>query len=985
MDIAVASEKLSGLNTGVHQRFIETAETLTGLTDDAVLSEWADVCVDITEAGWHGSEATLAYLTLSESLVHLGTGRLLAVGRFGCSLCQYSTEPGKIYFEGYQSLINVGRTDVFNEMETSGWEIHEKYSQASTLMGDYFKLATHIAISRTLKDILAWTDLVKQMIRNDRGILTRFIDLSGSSETIPWTFLKQLQQETTSGCMTCLEHYANLERACPAEFLTDLQPAMLRYVQGTHGLTGFYKALTVQRFTGAQGRELVRLLADIDDVRLATCLVNSSQELPLENRKIMQSWVAEGMIAAKNRIEAGEAFFNLESARSRELLSALKGQVHFVDCKRVLQLYTEAFCGWRLAIEAVSSKADGEAVDVLRELPGTDGRVVYLPESASYFPDQTQNFIFYKVALLHQLAFFEFGTFASIRESNRAIRSFPQVGLARQIFRTLEDARVDWQLEHKFRGAATAIKSQKAFALVIRQEIPVTRQGQLLEILTQASLGGGVPSWVSVQWRQAAKTLNSLANRLSIVDATVQDTIALIEPCFALLTAGLDLTTTDIEAEIFPEPVIFRGESDTDQIMINLALMDLEETLQITGDEEEMLSIATLIDPKNAEVAEIKKGDLQDAVGMLMTDLDLDGVEEIEGEEGEELRRKFNEGLKGIANQGRQNLEYRYDEWDYQIEDYRRRWCTLHEIRESDEDPDFVIETLRQQKHLITGIRKRLNMLKPELLRKIKGVLDGDDIDLERTVEVIVERKSGFTPDERIYVQRQRKDRDVAALFLLDMSASTDDVIENPDQSAQEQPDLDDEDDFLSGFYGKVSDDPTGKKIIDLEKESVILMSEALEELGDNYSVCGFSGYGREQVEYYLCKDFDEPLNHRTRGRIGGIKPCRSTRMGPAIRHATRSLMKTECRVQVLIIISDGYPQDFDYGKDRNSREYGIMDTMKALTESRQQGVQSFCLTVDPSGNDYLRSMCPDAQYMVIQDIRQLPDELSKVYRSLTG
>ena len=305
MDIAAASEKLSGLNAGVHQRFIETAEILTGLTDDAVLSDWADVCVEITEAGWHGSEAALVYLTLSESLIQLGTGRLLAVGRFGCSLCQYSTEPGKIYFEGYQSVINVGRTDVFNDMETAGWTIHERYSQASSLIGDYFKLATHIAVSRTLQDALAWTDLVKEIISNDRGILARFIDLSGSSETIPWTFLKQLQQESTTGCMTCLEHYANLERACPVDLLTDLQPVILRYNQGTHGLTGFYKALTAQRFTGAQGRELVRLLADIDDVRLATCLVNSSPELPLEKRIIMQSWVAEGMIAAKIRIEAG--------------------------------------------------------------------------------------------------------------------------------------------------------------------------------------------------------------------------------------------------------------------------------------------------------------------------------------------------------------------------------------------------------------------------------------------------------------------------------------------------------------------------------------------------------------------------------------------------------------------------------------------------------------------------------------------------------
>ena len=88
---------------------------------------------------------------------------------------------------------------------------------------------------------------------------------------------------------------------------------------------------------------------------------------------------------------------------------------------------------------------------------------------------------------------------------------------------------------------------------------------------------------------------------------------------------------------------------------------------------------------------------------------------------------------------------------------------------------------------------------------------------------------------------------------------------------------------------------------------------------------------------------------------------------------------------KALIIISDGYPQHFDYGKDRSSRDYGIKDTTRALVEARQKDVQGFCLTVDQSGHDYLREMCPDKQYMVIQDVTQLPGELSKIYRMITG
>ena len=218
------------------------------------------------------------------------------------------------------------------------------------------------------------------------------------------------------------------------------------------------------------------------------------------------------------------------------------------------------------------------------------------------------------------------------------------------------------------------------------------------------------------------------------------------------------------------------------------------------------------------------------------------------------------------------------------------------------------------------------------------------------------------------------------------MSASTDDRIPNPDEEPIPAPDSEEyRDEVLDAYYRKLDErDSARKRIIDIEKQAVVLMANALEGLGDNYAVSGFSGYGRDRVEYFLCKDFDEPYNYAAKGRLGGIKPARSTRMGPPIRHATKALSATESRVKALIIISDGYPQDFDYGHDRNDRTYGIADTTKALAEARQRGISTFCLTVDQSGHDYLREMCPDQQYMVIQEIHELPTQLSKVYQSLT-
>jgi nitric oxide reductase NorD protein len=244
-------------------------------------------------------------------------------------------------------------------------------------------------------------------------------------------------------------------------------------------------------------------------------------------------------------------------------------------------------------------------------------------------------------------------------------------------------------------------------------------------------------------------------------------------------------------------------------------------------------------------------------------------------------------------------------------------------------------------------------------------------------------------------MRRNKRDRSVAALFLLDMSASTDDEVKEPaapvvpETSVQQPPRLYD----FSGFvredhYAPAPPKPAVEKprrrIIDVEKEALILMAEALEALGDDYAVYGFSGYGRDQVDFFVAKEFTDRYDERVQGRIAAMRPHRSTRMGPAIRHAIRKLERQEARLKTLLLLSDGYPQDYDYGKDRKSKDYGIQDTMMALHEARLKGIQTFCITVDPAGHDYLREMCPDHKYLVIEDIASLPRELPKIYRGLT-
>jgi nitric oxide reductase activation protein len=161
-------------------------------------------------------------------------------------------------------------------------------------------------------------------------------------------------------------------------------------------------------------------------------------------------------------------------------------------------------------------------------------------------------------------------------------------------------------------------------------------------------------------------------------------------------------------------------------------------------------------------------------------------------------------------------------------------------------------------------------------------------------------------------------------------------------------------------------------------------MADALEAIGDRYAVYGFSGHGRDNVELYVIKDFDEDFAPDVAKRLGRAGPLHATRMGPAIRHTASKLRLQATRSRFLFLISDGRPQDRGYSQESSEKAYAVQDTRMALIEARRDGITPFCLTVDKEGNDYLRAMMDDFSYEVLPDVTLLPHRLPQLYRKLT-
>ncbi len=442
-----------------------------------------------------------------------------------------------------------------------------------------------------------------------------------------------------------------------------------------------------------------------------------------------------------------------------------------------------------------------------------------------------------------------------------------------------------------------------------------------------------------------------------------------------------------------PDQVDFRGDFKPElvQLLMRLRMKDGEVsqdgTLSPLTQEQLMEMLEKSVEITIGAMAE---GDLASTIGLFLSNLEKEAGTPI-GDQDQQGKQEGDGGGEGEEPEEQeltpQIKTFLYDEWDFRAADYKPGWCRILERVLEEGTDQYFEDTLREHAQLVNETRKQFELMKPEMFRKIKKLLDGEDLDLDAVIDYAVERRAGHSYTDKIYWRRNKVERDVAVAFLLDMSASTDEEIEKRKQKYADDDDFDDDPrkyfQWLAARRASQAIAPP-KRIIDLEKEGLVLFIKALETIGDAYGIYGFSGYGRDNVEFYVIKDLDEQFSDKVKKRIDKVAPIRSTRMGPAIRHAVHKLDTYDAKVKIMILVSDGRPQDHGYGRDRTEKEYAIHDTKQALLEARRKGITPFALTVDKEGHDYLGQMCEDMGYEVVADIEQLPQRLPTLYRRLT-
>ncbi|MBT4986539.1 MAG: nitric oxide reductase activation protein [Proteobacteria bacterium] len=557
--------------------------------------------------------------------------------------------------------------------------------------------------------------------------------------------------------------------------------------------------------------------------------------------------------------------------------------------------------------------------------PTTDTETIFLPQTLDVFSSKAQNTALYRMLVTQLWAQTYFGTFRRKDQKTPTLSDqldqYSDPARARVIFQRVEQARLDACIKRSFPGLARQMKA-----------LNTTAEGSKWHTLIEPLLNPHCTvedslELVSTLYHSKAVIPESLpwACEIDIIHGQ-QTTDARVAKNQRELTEALsnwledDMQRTDILDSMKIENAANDASTDQDPPSFTLSL---DGTVLTPPEEIQNLMHSIFLD----------LGEIQSSGSS--------GTSEDDQYDGHSPGGPPESSAESPIAAPEDALVY--DEWDFRRGHYRKAWCYLKELEMPEGKIDFYAQTIEKYKGSLISLRRSFETLRNRTQR-LKHQKNGDEIDLDALIDARVSAFSGAEMSDQILSRLDRRERDIAVIFMVDVSGST------------------------KGW------------INDAERECLALLCEALEILGDRYAIYGFSGMTRKRCELYRVKEINEPFSQTVKSRIAGIEPRDYTRMGVTIRHLTKLMNQVSARSRLLITLSDGKPDDYDGYRG----EYGIEDTRQALIEAKRAGIHPFCITIDQQAREYLPHMYGAVNYTVIDDVRQLPTKVAAVYRQLT-
>lgn len=286
-----------------------------------------------------------------------------------------------------------------------------------------------------------------------------------------------------------------------------------------------------------------------------------------------------------------------------------------------------------------------------------------------------------------------------------------------------------------------------------------------------------------------------------------------------------------------------------------------------------------------------------------------------------------------------------YPEWDYRKSAYLSAAARV--LERTGEADETAWAPGPKAMRRIRAVRRQFEALRPrrELCPK---QMDGSELDMDQLIRARADLKAHGGGSDRIYRQAREETRELSVAVLVDVSRSTESSVGE-------------------------------RAVIDIEKEALVALAEGLAACGDPCAIFAFSSLKRSRVFMPKLKDFDEPAGEKVRARIGALKPAFYTRLGAAIRHTSAHLSRRPSRKRLLIVLTDGKPNDLDCYDGR----YGIEDSRTAVREARRAGHAVFGITVDDKAQSYFPRIFGANAFAILNRPEMLIAALPRLYRHL--
>ena len=620
----------------------------------------------------------------------------------------------------------------------------------------------------------------------------------------------------------------------------------------------------------------------------------------------LRRWALWGAHAHKTDFEAQQLYFGLQSPESLGVLQKERKGTLFIDVQRRIGMYLRAL--WARDFYMRPTSGDFELREGYR--PYIEGYIVHLPDAYDDHP-ACSGLELYRAAAAHAACHVVYTT-TQFDNAGLSILQVALIGL-------VEDARVETLALKHFPGL-------KQTWLPLHTATPAAgvAAGALMARLARA--------WLDPDYRDdhpwvvlGRQLFNEHASHLQSTEMSRD--------------IGLQLST-----EILALDVVYSSANDVADIPYRddnrylWEFADLLETGQVVAGVrvQQVRKYASLMEMLNT-LDVPGAGDDAGEVWVLATEFfrDADPTTSVNQKEGREPPPQ----------------PFHYAEWDYQMQLERPAWCTVLEKRAQPGDVAIIDEIVVKHKPIIRRLKFLIEALQPQGVQRIRKQEDGDEIDLNAAVRAMIEMRMGEQPDPRIMLRNVRKVRDLSVLLLIDLSASTNDVVRGSDTT-----------------------------VLQLAREATVLLADALDKIGDPFALHGFDSNGRHDVEYYHFKDFDAPYDDKAKARLAGMRGELSTRMGAAMRHAGSILKRQPSHKKLLLVVTDGEPAD----NDVRDPQYLRLDARKSVEELARNGINTYCLSLDPGADQYVSRIFGAKNYMVVDHVQRLPEKLPLLYMGLT-